>query len=60
MSSIHPMSDSPEIDFVHLNQYVGGDLDLTREVFGLFRNQVEMWGKGLVADADDDLSLIHI
>jgi len=55
MSSIHPMTDSPEIDFEHLNQYVGGDLDLTREVFGLFRNQVEMWGKGLVADADDDM-----
>ena len=49
------MSDSPEIDFDHLNQYVGGDPDLTREVFGLFRNQVEMWGRGLTADADDDL-----
>jgi len=49
------MTDSPEIDFDHLNQYVGGDADLTREVFGLFRNQVEMWGKGLTADADDDM-----
>ncbi len=49
------MTDSPEIDFAHLNQYVGGDPDLTREVFGLFRNQVEMWGRGLTADADDDL-----
>ena len=51
------MTDSPpsEIDFDHLNQYVGGDADLTREVFGLFRNQVEMWGKGLSADADDDM-----
>ena len=55
MSSISHMSDSPEIDFDHLNQYVGGDPDLTREVFGLFRNQVEMWGRGLTADADDDL-----
>ena len=55
MSSISDMSDSPEIDFEHLNQYVGGDPDLTREVFGLFRNQVEMWGRGLTADADDDL-----
>ena len=49
------MTDSPEIDFNHLNQYVDGDPELTREVFGLFRNQVEMWGRGLIADADDDL-----
>lgn len=55
MSSITSMTDSSEIDFDHLNQYVGGDPDLTREVFGLFRNQVEMWSKGLRADADDDL-----
>jgi len=55
MSSIVPMTDSPEIDFDHLNQYVGGDADLTREIFGLFRNQVEMWGRGLKADADDDV-----
>jgi len=55
MSSIALMTDSPEIDFDHLNQYVGGDADLTREVFGLFRNQVEMWGRGLTADADDDM-----
>lgn len=49
------MTDSPEIDFDHLNLYVSGDADLTREVFGLFRNQVEMWGRGLTADADDDM-----
>lgn len=49
------MTDSPEIDFEHLNQYVGGDPDLTREVFGLFRHQIEMWGRGLTADADDDM-----
>jgi len=55
MSSIVLMTDSPEIDFDHLNKYVGGDPDLTREVFGLFRNQVEMWGRGLTADADDDM-----
>lgn len=55
MSSIVPMTDSPEIDFEHLNKYVAGDPDLTREVFGLFRNQVEMWGKGLTADADDEI-----
>lgn len=55
MSSIEPMTDSPEIDFEHLNQYVGGDAELTREVFGLFRNQVEMWGRGLSADAADEI-----
>jgi len=55
MSSIEPMTDSPEIDFDHLNQYVGGDADLTREIFGLFRNQVEMWGRGLKADSDDEV-----
>jgi len=49
------MTDSPEIDFDHLNLYVGGDANLTREVFGLFRNQVEMWGRGLQADADDEM-----
>lgn len=43
-----------EIDFDHLNRYVDGDAGLTREVFGLFKHQVEMWGRGLVADADDD------
>ena len=43
-----------EIDFDHLNQYVGGDPDLTAEVFGLFKHQVDMWGRALVADADDD------
>ena len=44
-----------EIDFEHLNRYVAGDPDLTREVFGLFRNQVEMWGRGLRGDVDDDM-----
>ena len=44
-----------EIDFEHLNRYVAGDPDLTREVFGLFRNQVEIWGRGLRADVDDDM-----
>jgi len=50
-----------EIDFDHLNQYVGGDEDLTAEVFGLFRHQVEMWGRALVSEADDDtwMSVTH-
>ena len=44
----------PEIDFNHLNQYVSGDADLTAEVFGLFKHQVEMWGRALTVDADDE------
>jgi len=44
----------PEIDFDHLNRYVSSDNDLTAEVFGLFKHQVEMWGRALVVDADDD------
>ena len=47
------MSDT-EIDFEHIKQYVGDDIELTKEVFGLFKNQVEMWSRGMVADADDD------
>ena len=43
-----------EIDFDHLNKYVGGDPELTAEVFGLFKNQVDMWGRALIVDADDD------
>ena len=45
---------SPEIDFDHLNQYVGGDADLTAEIFGMFGQQVEMWGRMLTVDADDE------
>jgi len=50
-----------EIDFDHLNQYVGGDEGLTAEIFGLFQHQVEMWGRALVADTDDDtwMSVTH-
>lgn len=44
-----------EIDFDHLNQYVGGDLDLTREVFGMFQHQVDMWARMLTVDADDEI-----
>lgn len=43
-----------EIDFDHLNQYVGGDVELTAEVFGLFKHQVDMWGRALAVDADDE------
>jgi len=44
-----------EIDFDHLNQYVGGDSELTAEVFGLFKHQVEMWGRALIVEADDEI-----
>ena len=47
------MSDT-EIDFEHIKQYLGEDIDLTKEVFGLFKNQVDMWSRGMIADADDD------
>ncbi|WP_409433832.1 Hpt domain-containing protein [Litorimonas sp. RW-G-Af-16] len=47
--------DSPEIDFDHLRQYVGKDAELTREVFGMFQNQVDMWARSLTADADDEI-----
>jgi len=44
-----------EIDFDHLNQYVGGDEALTAEVFSMFQHQVEMWGRMLTVDADDEI-----
>ncbi len=43
-----------EIDFEHIKQYVGDDLELTKEVFGLFKNQVEMWSRAMDAQADDE------
>lgn len=48
------MSDS-QIDFDHLNKYVGGDIPLTREIFGLFVHQTEMWGRGLDPASDDEV-----
>ncbi len=50
-----------EIDFNHLNQYVGGDVSLTAEVFGLFKNQVDMLGRSLTPNASDDVwaGVIH-
>ena len=44
-----------EIDFDHLNQYVGGDVSLTQEVFNLFKNQVDMLEASLDPGADDDV-----
>ncbi len=43
-----------EIDFEHLKRYVGDDADLTAEVFGLFKNQVDMWASSINPDIDDD------
>lgn len=42
------------INFAHLRQYVGDDKALTAEIFSMFRHQTEMWGKLLIADADDE------
>lgn len=51
-----PKNDSPsEIDFDHLNRYVDGDVDLTRELFGLFQNQIDTWLKMLSLDMDVDM-----
>lgn len=50
-----------EIDFDHLNQYVGGDIDLTHEVFSLFKNQVDMLESSLDPAADDTVweAVVH-
>lgn len=52
---------TPEIDFEHLKQYVGEDAALTQEILGLFKHQVDMWSKLLMADADDEtwVSILH-
>jgi len=52
---------SSEINFEHLKRYVGDDIALTAEVFGLFKHQVEMWSKLLDAEADEDswVSVMH-
>ena len=43
-----------EIDFEHIKQYVGDDIALMKEVFGLFKNQVEMWSRAMIPEADDE------
>lgn len=48
------MTDESHIDFDHLRRYVGDDPALTAEIFGLFRNQVDLWTPQLRADLDDD------
>ncbi len=43
-----------EIDFEHIKQFVGDDTALIKEVFGLFKNQVEMWSRAMVPESDDE------
>lgn len=45
---------TPAIDFDHLKQYLGDDIALTQEVFGLFKHQVDMWQAGLDPLAEDE------
>jgi len=49
------MTESQDhIDFEHLKRYVGDDPELTAEVFGLFKNQVDLWSGSFVTDLDDE------
>ncbi len=47
------MSDKV-IDYNHIRQYTGDDDELIAEIFSLFKNQVEMWSRGMDAKSDDD------
>lgn len=48
------VSPDTAINFQHLRRYVGDDVSLTAEVFGLFKNQTEMWLRALDPSADDE------
>lgn len=48
------MTENSQIDFEHLRRYVGDDADLTAEIFGLFKNQVDLWSPQMRPDLDDD------
>jgi HPt (histidine-containing phosphotransfer) domain-containing protein len=49
------MNQSPNaIDLEHLHRYTGDNVALEKEIYGLFREQVRMWLKMLVADASSD------
>ena len=51
-----PKNDSQaEIDFDHLNRYVQGDAELTRELFGLLKNQIDSWMKMISMDVDEEM-----
>ncbi|HHL42699.1 MAG TPA: hypothetical protein ENJ42_03710 [Hellea balneolensis] len=43
-----------EIDFEHLGRYLGDDVAVLSEVFGLFKHQVEMWSKLFDVKAGDE------
>ncbi|PHR59236.1 MAG: phosphotransferase [Robiginitomaculum sp.] len=47
-------ASEPAIDLEHLHQYTGDDLNLEKEIYSLFREQVRMWLRMLVADADNE------
>lgn len=40
-----------QIDLEHLMTMTGGDVDLADEVLDIFRNQADIWGRMLDADA---------
>jgi len=42
------------VDFEHIRRYVGEDPDIMQEVFSLFKNQIDMWSRGLDPVADDE------
>jgi len=49
------MSNSQNaIDLEHLQRYTSGDLALEKEIYGLFREQAQIWLKMLVVDADQE------
>ncbi len=50
-----PEYKEAEIDFDHLNQYVDGNKELIAEIFGLFKNQVDMWQRQFETGLDDEL-----
>ena len=51
-----PKNDSQaEIDFDHLNRYVQGDAELTRELFGLLKNHIDSWMKMISMDVDEEM-----
>jgi len=55
MANITQNDSVSEIDFEHLNRYVDGDTALTRELFGLFQSQADMWMKMLTMETDADM-----
>lgn len=48
------MNPARAIDLDHLRRYTGGDAELEREVFGLFREQCALWMRTLDPTGDVD------